>query len=257
MGITRGLLKSALDWLLPPLCLGCRRSPSDGIDLLNLCRRCRERCRPLAGRRCPGCLLRIEDGSAGAGFPCGACRRRPPSYERVLAGWAYEAPFEAVVVGLKFQRLLHLGEALGAELAVRYRAELAGITTIVPVPLHPWRSLRRGYNQAGVIADGIARGLDLPVTAALGRSRSTAPQTGLDRRQRRANLRGAFKARRRAVTALAQGGPEVHWLVVDDVFTTGATLESAAGALRRLGVPRISALVAAYRPHPRRPPVRT
>ncbi len=262
MNVTDGRLgrsfRRCLDWLLPPLCLGCRSSVADGIDDFHLCRRCRTGCREARTGRCPGCLIRIADRSAGSEFRCSACRRRPQSFDRAIAGWAYEPPLSAVVTGLKFGRLEFLGEALGRSLATLRRAELGEATSVVPVPLHRWRDLRRGYNQAERIASGVARTLSLPVVAALRRRRRTVPQTGLDRRDRRTNVRYAFAPRRRYQrdprSLEAALGPCP--VLVDDVFTTGATLDSAAAALRRSLPSRrgnrefaILALAAAYTPH--------
>lgn len=237
-------LRRGFDWLLPPMCLGCRRSPGEGIDRLNLCGDCRARVRPLLGRRCPGCLAPIIDSSAGDGFPCGDCRRNPPPFGRLYAGWLYEPPIEQVVVGLKFQRLEYLADALAAELLTRYRPQLARVTGVVAVPLHWRRALSRGYNQAELLARALANGLDRPLIRALSRPRPTAAQTGLDRAARKSNLRHAFAWRGAAADAAA------HWLLVDDVCTTAATLESAARELVRGGVGRVDAMVAALTPKP-------
>ncbi|MCZ6726400.1 MAG: phosphoribosyltransferase family protein, partial [Acidobacteria bacterium] len=106
------------------------------------------------------------------------------------------------------------------------------------------RWLRRGYNQAGLIARQMAIELGQPYSISLRRRLWTKPQTGLDRVERRANLRRAFSWRGPRVT----GRP--HWLLVDDIFTTGATLDRAARALKAAGVGRVTALIAAATPHP-------
>jgi ComF family protein len=186
----------------------------------------------------------MTDPSATDGFPCGACRLRPPAYDRLLAGWLYEPPIREVIVGLKFGRLEYLAEELAGLLATRLSAELQGCAVVVPTPLYWTRSLARGYNQAELIARGVAETLGLPLARNLRRRRSTRPQTGLDRGARRANLRNAFRWRGPGVAGRA------HWLLIDDVFTTGATLDSAARALKRAGVARVTAMVAAATPHP-------
>jgi ComF family protein len=122
---------------------------------------------------------------------------------------------------------------------------LTGAHCVVPVPLYPWRRLRRGFNQA---AD-LARGLDLPVVHALWRIRSTAPQAGLTAAGRRRNVRGAFRlspllsARRRQD---AIGGRVI--VLVDDVMTTGATLGACAGALEAAGAREVRTLTLARAP---------
>lgn len=198
----------------------------------------------MTGRRCPSCLTRLAEVPVPAGFPCAACRRQPPAFDRLLTGWFYEPPIREVVVGFKFHRLEYLGTALAEELAPRFAEELARCTVVTAVPLHWARWMRRGYNQAGLIARQMAIVLDRPYVVSLRRRLRTTPQTGLDRVERRANLRRAFAWRGRRVT----GRP--HWLLVDDVFTTGATLDRAARALKDAGVGRVTALVAAATPHP-------
>jgi ComF family protein len=110
---------------------------------------------------------------------------------------------------------------------------------IVPMPLHWLRRWHRGFNQAELLARGLARPLGIPVVPALVRARATAPQAGLTRAQRRANVSGSFRVRRHAAVAGA------HVLLVDDVMTTGATLSAAASALKRAGARRITAITIA------------
>ena len=244
----------SIDWFQPPLCLGCRRTSPRGIDRFNLCPACRGGLRALTGPRCPGCLAPLADPAALDGRPCAACRRRPPACDRLFAGWLYAPPLREVVHGLKFHRLDYLAAALGGDLARRFAPVLDDCGAVVPVPLHWARALARGYNQAELVARELADPAARPLVRALRRRAATRPQTGLSRPRRRANLAGAFRWRGRP---LAGGAP--HWLLVDDVLTTGATLESAARTLKRAGVGRVTALVVAITPHPeergaRRPP---
>jgi ComF family protein len=110
---------------------------------------------------------------------------------------------------------------------------------VVPVPQHPKRLRARGFNPAAVLARSLARELDVPVDpTALCRTRDTPSQTGLDRRQRRRNVRGAIRARRNRRL------PERIWLI-DDVVTTGSTMTEAAAALRRADVTTVIGLCAA------------
>lgn len=177
-------------------------------------------------------------------FVCGACRRRPPPWDRILAAWFYEPPLREVVIGLKFARLEYLAAALAAELVACFQDELLECDAVVPVPLHWWRGLTRGYNQADLLARALAREIGRPLEGHLVRRRATRAQTGLDRAARRHNLRNAFEWR----GARPEAGR--RWLLVDDVLTTGATLDSAAGALRRAGAKHVTVLVVAATPHP-------
>ncbi len=126
----------------------------------------------------------------------------------------------------------------------RFEPVLADCAAVVPVPLHWTRLLRRGYNQAELVARELADRETRPLVRRLTRRSATRHQTGLGRARRRANLARAFRWRGRAPE------PGRHWLLVDDVLTTGATLDSAARALKRAGVGRVTALVVAITPHP-------
>lgn len=221
---------------------------------LGLCEPCRQALPEIApdAAVCAGCGRRLDTPSRPlpSGWRCGTCRERPPSFDRLLAVWRYEPPLDAVVLALKFGRLEYLGRHLGDRMAERLTAELdhdlewaarlAAGAAVVPVPLHWRRKLRRGYNQAESIALPLAETLGLPLRRSLRRRRATARQTSLSRLHRRRSLDGAFTCRRRP--------PEETVLLVDDVATTGATLDAAAACLRRAGVQRVLALVAAHTP---------
>ena len=242
--ITGDLLAPLLDFVFPPLCLACGREERPGPLRLGLCLPCRGRLKVLPGRLCAGCGRPLLAAPLPAGYLCGQCRRRPPAFDRLRAVWSYEPPAEQVIHALKFGRLDFLGAHLAREIWHRMGAELREAEAVVPVPLHWRRRMRRGYNQAERIARPLARRLGRPLVEALRRPRPTAPQARLERSRRRANLRRAFRARRRS----AIRGRAV--LLVDDVATTGATLDQAAAALRRAGAASVLALAAARTPSP-------
>ncbi|RMH19144.1 MAG: ComF family protein, partial [Acidobacteria bacterium] len=180
---------------------------------------------------------------APAGFRCGSCRRRPPPFDRLCCAYCYRPPLDAVLTALKFRRLDYLGSQLGRALARRLAAAGGGLPeVVVPVPLHWWRFLRRGYNQAALIARPLAEQFGVPMETLLRRRRATPPQSRLAREARLRNPRGAFALRRGARCA----GRRV--LLVDDVMTTGATLAAAAVCLRRAGAREIIAAAAARAP---------
>jgi ComF family protein len=228
--------------LLPALCLGCR-VPLPAARLaagppLGLCAACRGRLRPLPPGGCAVCGRALAAAGLPAGWRCQPCRDEPPAYERLLALWSYEEPLAAVVRGLKFRRLDYLGRHLGELLAERYAGDLAGMDVVVPVPLHWRRRLHRGYNQAEQIARPLAARLGLPLVPLLRRTRATPPQSLLGKPARIANLRRAFRVPhpRRLLGR--------HLLLVDDVATTGATLEAAAAVLRAAGAASVTAITA-------------
>ncbi len=245
-GLPGGSLAAGLfHLLLPACCLACGTLLSARARL-GLCGGCRAALVPLACPRCAACARRLDAHAVPAGYRCRSCRARPPAFERLFAAWSYEPPLDAVVHGLKFGRLDYLGSHLAAALAAALGAELAGTELVAPVPLHWRRRLARGYNQAERIARPLAALLGLPYRDLLRRRRLTAPQTGLARAARLANLRQAFAVRHAGTATVA--GRRV--LLVDDVATTGATLEAAAAALKNAGAAGVVAVVAARTPDP-------
>lgn len=234
------MLRALLDLVLPRSCLACFAAASPRVEAFGLCPRCRGRliAAPLAGL-CAGCGRRLG-GSTPPDWLCGACRRRPPAYERLLAGWLYLPPLDAVIASLKFRRLDYLGVALGRELAERLGPAVDTFDAVVPVPLHWGRRATRGYDQASEIGRGFAERAGLTLRPLLRRRRATRHQMGLPRGERLRNPRGAFRA-----TAALAGA---RLLLIDDVATTGATLSAAAAALRSGGACNVSAAVVARTP---------
>lgn len=232
--------------LLPVSCLACGE-PLFSSAPLGLCSPCRGKLSPLGRAACATCAQPLDAFEPPPGYRCGSCRGRPAAFDRLLALWSYRPPLDAVVEGLKFRRLDYLGRHLARALAEWLPEQLdglGGIDGVVPVPLHWRRRLGRGYNQAERIASPLAAELGLPLVAALRRSRRTPPQTSLGKADRLANLRHAFRVAR---PARVRG---LRLLLVDDVATTGATLDMAAAALRRAGAARVTAVVAARTPSP-------
>lgn len=240
----RGVARSLLHLLLPACCLGCAE-PLLAAAPLGLCAPCRGKLAPLARTACAVCAQPLDAFEPPAGYRCGACRERPPAFDRLLALWTYRPPLDAVVQGLKFRRLDYLGRHLAAALADGLGEALDGfarIDGVVPVPLHWRRRLTRGYNQAERIASPLAGRLGLPLIQALRRARPTPPQTSLGKADRLANLRQAFRVPR---PGSVRG---LRLLLVDDVATTGATLDASAAALRQAGAAAVTAVVAARTP---------
>lgn len=238
-------LDRLLHALLPAACLGCGQPLPVRSNALGLCAACRGLLSRLPVQACAVCALPLGEAYAlPAGYRCGACRKAPPAYDRMLALWCYGPPLDAVVQALKFRRLDYLGRHLAVALVAELGPKLEGLAPVdrvVPVPLHWRRRLTRGYNQAERIARPLAGLLGLPFEPVLSRSRATPAQSRLGRVQRLANLRRAFHVQPGAIQGL-------HVLLVDDVATTGATLDAAAEALKRAGAAAVTALVAARTP---------
>ena len=185
---------------------------------------------PSLPESCPRCAL----PSPAAAF-CGSCLNRPPHFDATLSLWRYEFPCDGLVQALKYRARLALAGFFARALASRPMPE---VDLIVPMPLHPRRLAERGFNQALEIARGLARHLGRPIEPrGVLRVKDTQPQTELPYEERAKNLRGAFLCK------LDLSGASVA--VLDDVMTTGATLNELARALKRAGATRVENLVIA------------
>jgi len=159
---------------------------------------------------------------------CG-CRARLPSLTRLRSAVVYEGPAEAAIHRFKYEGWRRLARPLAQLLAERLVVEGVSAPWVVAVPLHPSRRRQRGFNQADLLAAELRRILAVGVLGGeLVRTRPTPPQVGKDRRTRHDNVKDAFLWRGRALAGEAV-------LVVDDVATTGATLDACAKALRQAG----------------------
>jgi predicted amidophosphoribosyltransferase len=179
--------------LLPAPCLGCGRPLPAAGGALGLCAACRSGLALLPREACAVCARPLAAWALPEDYRCGACRRHPPGFDRLLALWSYRPPLDAVVRGLKFGRLDYLGRHLAVALMDGLGDRLGGVDRVVPVPLHWRRRLSRGYNQAERIARPLAGRLGLTYAPVLARRRATPPQSLLGREERLANLRRAFR----------------------------------------------------------------
>jgi ComF family protein len=165
----------------------------------------------------------------------------PPAFSCARAAGEYEGALRDIVHALKYDGRRSLAAPLAALMRESGSDLLLHADLVVPVPLHPWRRLRRGFNQA----DDLAGRLEMPVCRALWRERATRPQTGLRPAERRRNVRHAFRVSPLVRRSRLHGARVV---LVDDVRTTGATLDACARALRDAGAHEVVALTAAQAP---------
>lgn len=194
-------------------CFLCRGRADDLI-----CADCDADLPRLAQPLCPRCALPTPGGAV-----CGRCLSSSPHYDATRAALAYEFPADALVHSLKFRGELALAPLLASLLADRTRAD--DVDQVVPVPLSPKRLRERGYNQSVEIARHLRKGLlDVGLCE---RSRDVRPQIELPYDERQSNVRGAFRCTRALVGA--------RIAVVDDVMTTGATLNELARTLKAAG----------------------
>jgi ComF family protein len=181
---------------------------------------------PALPRSCPRCAL-----PSPAGAVCGSCLNHPPHFDATLALWRYEFPCDGLVQALKYRARLALAGFFARSLAARTMPE---VDLIVPMPLHPKRLAERGFNQALEIARHLGRPI---APRGVLRVKHTPPQTELPYEERAKNVRGAFLCK------LDLSGASVA--VLDDVMTTGATLNELARALKRAGATRVENFVIA------------
>jgi len=169
-------------------------------------------------------LLREKKG--GEKNLCGACLIQPPAFCRTQVGFYFEGALSELVYGLKYHQKPEYARLL-AEMTVEY-FDFSGVEALVPVPLHPFRRRDRGYNQAELIAKELGKLLDIPVlTKGLQRIKDTSSQTHLTAKQRRKNLVSAFEVKGDVFESFS------HIALVDDVITTGATMQRLALTLKR------------------------
>lgn len=233
----RVVAAAALDLVLPTRCLACGtivEAPG------GLCAACWRETRFVAPPQCARCGLPFEHGSgAGTEELCGACTARPPVYDRARAALIHDAASRRLAGAFKFRDRTDAAPVLARWMARAGEALLARADVLAPVPLHRRRLLARRYNQAALLARAVGRLAARPVVPdLLVRRRPTRPQLGLDRRQRRANVGGAFVVRASRLPRIV--GRRV--LLVDDVLTTGATADACARALLRAGAAGVDVL---------------
>jgi ComF family protein len=240
---TGTMLHYLLNFLFPPRCAVCDAGlPVDASR--RVCAPCFSAMEPLRPPLCGICGTEL--GAADEDERCAHCRAAPPAFDSARAITRYHSGTEgSSAVATLLQRHKYgldqsLGRALAEYLDAAPTLNADSYDVVIPVPLHRSRLRWRGFNQAALLGAALARRLNRPLdVASLERVRFTPPQTARDRGQRRRNVRDAFAVRRPARIA----GRRV--LLVDDVMTTGATVDECARALRSAGARRIDVLTLA------------
>jgi ComF family protein len=229
------VLHGALDLALPTLCVGCRE-PVDGGGV---CAACWSQLQFIAPPFCPrlGIPFVYDPGPDVLSMEAIA---NPPAYRRARAAVRYDGVARDLVHALKYQDRTDLAPIMGRWMARAGTELLQDADLVVPVPLHWKRGWSRRYNQAALLGSTISQASGRPlVTGILRRSRQTAPQIGLSRQDRARNVQGAFE-----VPASAR--PEIagrRLVLIDDVLTSGATLDACARSLLRAGAEDVDVLV--------------
>ncbi len=219
----------ASGWLLPPCCVACGRRGHE------MCPQCWSESRPLAAPLCPRCSVPSNEGRL-----CRQCAGHVHPTHAILARYPFEGAIRSALVALKYRSRTRLAPILSVALDAALAARPVSFDLVVPVPLSAGRLRARGHNQSELLARALAAGRCVDLAAsALRREHETRPQTGLSAGERRINVRGAFSA--------APDGSlkSRRVLLVDDVCTTGATLDACAQALLEAGVAGVWAVVVA------------
>lgn len=234
------IVNSLVDLLFPPRCANCRRTGAW------LCSECRAEIVRLAPPWCAKCGQLLEPQvsipsrfATGTGAAtCADCRAQPLQIDGLRAAAHFQGPLREAIHRLKYNHCTALAPTLAGLLVDFLRAYPIPADVIVPVPLHPKRERSRGYNQAVLLAQELAVSQKLPMWYnVVERVRATTPQVKLDAAARRQNMRDAFTA-----TTQVAG---VRVLLIDDVCTTGATMEACSIALMRRGAKSVWGLALA------------
>jgi ComF family protein len=234
------LARGLADLVFPPVCVHCRGVVTGG-DYRHLCARCARQIDFVRPPCCETCGHPLSGVVSGERI-CPHCSALAPAFGRGRTAVLFRGPARALLVELKYHRGWHvLGDI--EEIFRRSPAVLEHVrdAVLVPVPLHPRKQRERGFNQSALLAGALARAASLSSRPLLRRVADTPSQTAFDRRARQANLKNAF--------ALAPGAalnPRQRYILVDDVFTTGSTLNSCASALRRAGCLAVDVVMYAH-----------
>ena len=230
----------SLAYRLSARCVVCELQP--GARSTSICTQCETDFFATETVRCERCALRLPESKSDAPRICGRCLADAPHFDATTALADYVSPVDGMVIALKFTARLDLARFFGRLLASRFEAMPSmDQSVVIPVPLAFERMRQRGFNQAHQIAGAFATaaGRHLIVDRLL-RVRHTPPQQSLALKERRRNVRGAFEA-----DGSFSGQ---HVFVVDDVMTTGSTLDEVARVLKKAGAARVHNLIVARTP---------
>lgn len=232
------LTETFLNILLPPRCLGCHTQvASPG----KLCGDCWSNIQFIHPPYCQCCGFPFEY-DVGEEALCGKCLDSRPSYDAARAVYVYDDESRSLITRFKYADQLQGIETFSRWMTQTGAALLEETDIIMPVPLHRIRLFTRRYNQAAMLAQSIGRLSHIPVRVdMLYRTRHNPAQASLNKRQRHKNVRGAFAIRPRTLPILE----DQHVLLIDDVITTGATIEECTRTLKKAGAAKVNVLALA------------
>lgn len=238
--IINEVLNNISDIIFPPQCISCAAILQSLTERV-FCSSCREKIKFLTGSLCPICGI-IFFNSPSANHLCGNCLEKKPYFSSARAVAGYETIILNAIHRFKYGRDLSTGALLASLMADFSFPDLdfKDYSLIIPVPLHIKKLRKRGFNQAIILADAIGKKWQIPVNfSLLKRCKFTLSQTGLDKKERERNIKRAFEVTDRGKIA------GINIILVDDVYTTGATLNECAKILTKAGVQKVAVLTLA------------
>jgi len=230
------LYRGFLNFFFPPLCLSCDERLLEGEEIF--CSRCHSALESVPLPLCPLCGAPVGKRLIEKNR-CPDCPQKPVYFDRARAPLLYNGPIVQAVIALKFMHRIELADFFARLLLYYMKMEMERekVDGIVPVPLHYRRFYSRGFNQSEEIGRILAGWMRVPLwTEVLRRARATKPQTRLAHADRLKNVQDAF------VIFHSDPVKEKHVLLLDDVYTTGSTLNACARALKEAGVSKVTAL---------------
>jgi ComF family protein len=230
------LTRPFLDYALPPRCPACGEIVSDPLAF---CAPCWQSIDFIGAPQCAACGIEIPSQSLGDEGRCGACLAEPPPFDRARAVMHYGEVGRTIAHRLKYSRRVGLSRVMAAQMQRLIQMAEGEEAILVPVPLHRWRIWSRGFNQSALIGREIARATGLRFEPGLlQRTINTPPLHSLGRAKRRQAVKGAFALSRGAAERIS--GKTV--LLIDDIWTTGATASACARILKKADATRVEIL---------------
>ena len=258
-----GILNHILNIIFPAVCRQCGGSVSSDAPTAYFCKRCWDTIKWFDGDCCARCGIPyppMDSPFFVPGHLCGACRKNPPCFDRAISAGPYEGALAEAIKLFKYKKKIHVGRALADCMIASPNPHpnppispftkggnrgiwcMGGLQSyyIIPVPLHPSRLREREFNQSAILALVIGERLGIPVlTNILLRERHTMPQVELDMKERKKNVAGAFTVQNGELVI------DKDIILIDDVYTTGSTVNECAKSLKKNGAGMVSVVTIA------------
>ena len=228
------LVATVLDWIYPPVCVGCGLIiPVNKVQEkeMGMCLHCQELFEPIEPYTCKVCGVptKIEVDR------CVSCLGKSFEFDKNTATFLYDELIRDLLLKLKFTRKKQIAHSLG-QLWAAHVKDIPKDVSLVPLPMHAKKKRERGFNQAEVLAKALGKKFGVSVVNAVERVVDTPPQSGLHPRQRVDNIKGAF------AVVKAENAKGKNYIVVDDIYTTGASLNECARVLKDAGAKSVCGL---------------